>query len=71
MAEQYTAASAHIADRLNALANRFTAPAGVPQTPRERFRTEWKTLPLYNIIDRRLRRLEEELTRGGAQESGG
>ena len=48
--------SAHIAERLEALASRFT----VAEPPRAvRGRIEWSTSPLFPMIDAGLRRLEE------------
>jgi multidrug resistance protein MdtO len=70
-AEQYAAASASIADRIEALADRLAAPEAVPAAPAERVRGEWNMLPLYNMIDGRLRRLEESLTGQAVQGSNG
>ncbi len=59
LADQDTTMSAFIADRLKSLADRFVQ-ADAKMTPRrEEQRPNWSTLPLFNIIDRGLRRLEE------------
>jgi multidrug resistance protein MdtO len=56
-ADKDAAASAYIADRLEALAGRFGA--GHPAARNEEPRTRWSTLPLFRIVDMGLRRLEQ------------
>jgi multidrug resistance protein MdtO len=58
-ADQDATTSAHIAKRLEILADRF-ATAGIhPSARSEELQTEWSTMPLFRIVDAGLRRLEE------------
>jgi multidrug resistance protein MdtO len=55
-ADEATTSSAQIAERLEALAGRFTVAEILPPLQRP---TEWSASPLFPIIDAGLRRLEE------------
>jgi multidrug resistance protein MdtO len=58
-ADQDVTTSAHIAKRLETLADRF-ATAGIhPSARSEELQSEWSTMPLFRIVDAGLRRLEE------------
>ena len=51
--------SAQIADRLEALADRFAVPETKKLAPVAGRQVKWMTSPLFRIIDTGLRRLEE------------
>jgi multidrug resistance protein MdtO len=57
-ADQDPGTSAHIASRLEALAGRFIASQTETATVRIAQRSEWTALPLFDIIDTILHRLE-------------
>jgi len=58
-ADQDVTTSAHIANRLETLAHRFTPTEATVPPRKANQRTEWRMLPLFKMIDTGLRRLEE------------
>jgi multidrug resistance protein MdtO len=68
---RHVAASAQIAVRLDALADRVTAEEGAVAAPAERPRTDAGGLPLFEMIDACLDRMEEGLARQAVQKNDG
>jgi len=58
-ADQETATSRHIANRLETLAGRFASGGQPASRSREYPQPEWSDLPLFRIIDPNLRRLQQ------------
>ena len=58
-ADQDATTSVHIAKRLETLADRFATVGIHPSARSEEPQTEWSTMPLFQIVDAGLRRLEE------------
>jgi multidrug resistance protein MdtO len=61
-ADRENATAVVLAGRLESLAERFAPSGGEPSAASKEPRPEWRTLPLFRIIEPRLRGLEENLT---------